>query len=368
LDLSAPCFTSGLITYLGNKRRLLPFLNEAFSLVRAECGGGKLTTLDPFCGSGAPARLLKAHSRDLWVADAEAYCATVARAGLANASEVDGDAVRHWIGWLNEHRLPPEGQTPGFIEAHYAPRDDEDIQPGERAFYTHENARAIDHIRHLIATEVPPGCRDACLSALLVEASVHANTSGVFKGFHKKGGVGHFGGRGETALARICAPIHLEAPVLTPFECPVHVLSRDANDLARDPALPDLDLAYLDPPYNQHPYGSNYFMLGLIDSGQPAPVPEGVSGITRDWRRSRYNSRREAAAALEDLVSHLRASFVVISYNAEGLIAQDEMARMLSRHGEWDLLEQDYSTYRGSRNLHGRSLRVKELLWVLRKG
>ena len=26
----------------------------------------------------------------------------------------------------------------------------------------------------------------------------------------------------------------------------------------------DLDLAYFDPPYNQHPYGSNYFMLNLL--------------------------------------------------------------------------------------------------------
>ena len=46
-------------------------------------------------------------------------------------------------------------------------------------------------------------------------------------------------------------------------------------ELAAD--LPPLDLVYLDPPYNQHPYGSNYFMLNLLVDYRaplkPSPAP-----------------------------------------------------------------------------------------------
>ena len=64
------------------------------------------------------------------------------------------------------------------------------------------------------------------------------------------------------ALRRIRGRIELEAPVLSRFECDYAVRQQDANELARQAR--DLDLAYVDPPYNQHPYGSNYFMLNLL--------------------------------------------------------------------------------------------------------
>ncbi|MDR0684304.1 MAG: DNA adenine methylase [Spirochaetaceae bacterium] len=39
-------------------------------------------------------------------------------------------------------------------------------------------------------------------------------------------------------------------------------MNGDSNKIINN--IPEVDLAYLDPPYNQHPYGSNYFMLNLI--------------------------------------------------------------------------------------------------------
>jgi adenine-specific DNA-methyltransferase len=105
--------------------------------------------------------------------------------------------------------------------------------------------------------------KDLLLGPLLSEASVHANTAGVFKGFYKNRhtGVGQFGGSGSDALTRILGRIVLEVPVLSLFECEYEVFQEDANALVHK--LRGLDLAYIDPPYNQHPYGSNYFMLNL---------------------------------------------------------------------------------------------------------
>ena len=215
--------------------------------------------------------------------------------------------------------------------------------------------------------ELPAALQPFFLGPLLSEASVHANTAGVFKGFYKDAstGIGKFGGRKGDALCRILGDIRLERPLLSRFSCETDVLQGDAAEVAS--RLPDLDLAYLDPPYNQHPYGSNYFMLNLlVDYEEPEAISK-VSGIPRNWKRSAYNRAGEAAAALESLVAALRARFVLVSFNSEGFIAQEEMLGILGRHGKVGVVERKYNAFRGSRNLSGRGLHVSEFLYVLEK-
>lgn len=86
LDLRNPFFSSHLITYIGNKRRLLPFLYKGFSKIRDKMGKDKLVVFDGFVGSGATARLLKAFASEIHVNDLEDYAETVNRAYLANKS------------------------------------------------------------------------------------------------------------------------------------------------------------------------------------------------------------------------------------------------------------------------------------------
>jgi adenine-specific DNA-methyltransferase len=365
IDLTDPYFNSQLITYIGNKRRLLPFLNEGFKYVIEKLGGDKLTILDGFSGSGAAARLLKSYAKKLYVNDLENYCYTINKCFLANRSDVDLDKVSSYIDYLNEYKL--SRSKPGPIELNYAPKDDDHILPGERVFYTNRNAKIIDNIRRLIDAKVPDKYRAFCLAPLLVAASVHTNTSGVFKGFHKKRGVGHFGGTGENALSRIKSEIALKAPLLSECECDVRVYQEDINKLVKSPKLPELDLAYFDPPYNQHPYGSNYFMLNLINDYDNFDIQEGVSGIIREWNRSAYNKRREAEAAMDNLLKNTDAKYILMSYNNEGIIPFDKLRVILKKHGKHKLMTSDYNTYRGSRNLRNRSIKVKEHLWILEK-
>lgn len=367
-DLANPFFTSHLITYIGNKRRLLPFLYKGFLDIRKRLKKDKLVSFDGFAGSGAVGRLLKGFSKELHVNDLEDYSETLNKAYLINRADVDLAKLKEHIDWLNANRLPRRRTAkPGFIERNYSPKDDDSIQPGERVFYTNANARIIDNLRRLIGGIEEEPYRTLCLAALLVKASVHTNTSGVFKGFHKRGGQGHFGGAGENALSRIKKEIMLEMPVLSDFHAKVRVHKRDTNELVRDRELPFFDLAYYDPPYNQHPYGSNYFMLNIINGGKPVEIQDGVSGIAKDWNRSAYNKRKQAEDALDSLLADTRASFIAVSYNDEGIIPIDTFKKILSKHGKWDVLQQDYNAYRGSRNLRNREIKVKELLWILEK-
>jgi len=366
LDLRDPYFSSHLITYIGNKRRLLPFLYKAFLEIRKKIGKDKLVILDGFVGSGSTARLLKAFASELHVNDLEDYSETVNKAYLSNKSETDLEKLKEYVNFLNTNKLKSKSKKAGFIETHYAPKNDKDVKKGERVFYTNKNAKIIDNLRKLI-DNIPEPYKCLCLAALIVKASVHNNTSGVFKGFHKKDGIGHFGGQGENALQRIKQEISLDVPIFSDFECPVFVHKRDTNELVKDKKLPVFDLVYYDPPYNQHPYGSNYFMLNIINEGKPREIQDGISGISKTWNRSAYNKRKIAEEAMERLLVDTRARYIAISYNDEGIIPIESFKSILSKHGKWKLMEQEYNTYRGSRNLKDRDIKVKELLWILEK-
>jgi len=357
--------TRQLITYIGNKRTLLGHIGIAVERVKQRLGKGKLRVVDLFSGSGVVSRYLKAHASLLISNDIEDYAAVISRCYLRNRSTVDFRALSEMVSELNT-KVTNEPFPPGFIEELYAPRDEANITREDRVFYTRENARRIDNYRRLIE-RVPSEMRDLLLGPLLSEASVHANTAGVFKGFYKNRhtGVGQFGGSGSDALTRILGRIMLEVPVLSLFECEYEVFQEDANVLVHK--LRGLDLAYIDPPYNQHPYGSNYFMLNLIVRYQrPAHISR-VSGIPTDWRRSGYNVRSKALPLLKDLLRSIDASFLLVSFNNEGFIPPERMRRALDELGPVEVIELPYNAFRGSRNFNNRSIHVTEYLFLVER-
>jgi adenine-specific DNA-methyltransferase len=201
----------------------------------------------------------------------------------------------------------------------------------------------------------------------LSEASIHANTSGLFKGFYKNSltGRGQFGGTGKDALTRILGNIELKLPVFSNFDCHSDVRCGDANIIVE--SVPEVDLAYLDPPYNQHPYGSNYFMLNLLlDYKKPENIST-VSGIPTNWQRSEYNKKQKIHEVMKDLVEKIKAKFLLVSFNSEGFISKEEMINLLNTVGKTQVLETKYNTFRGSRNLAGRNIHVKEYLYLVEK-
>jgi adenine-specific DNA-methyltransferase len=200
------------------------------------------------------------------------------------------------------------------------------------------------------------------------KASVHTNTAGVFKGFYKDTDTkkGSFGGKGKNALLRILGQIRMEVPVLSNFDSDSLVFQKDAATLAAD--LPELDLVYLDPPYNQHPYGANYFMLNYLHDYVPPAEFSRVSGIPTDWNRSDFNVKSKALASLQETVEPLNAKYVLISFNDDGFISPVEMRDFLTSLGTLSEVAIEYNTYRGSRNLHTRSDKVTEHLFLLQRG
>ncbi|NLK66864.1 MAG: DNA adenine methylase [Campylobacteraceae bacterium] len=350
-----------IITYIGNKRALLDFIESGLKVAKDELGKEKVSFCDLFSGSGIVARFAKAHSNFIVANDLELYSKIINECYLSNKTEKLSEQINALFPKISNTKELKKG----FIYELYSPKDDKNIKASDRAFYTNQNALIIDTIRQNIDEFCPANLKPYFIAPLLYEASVHANTAGIFKGFYKnKDGIGEFGGSGKNALSRITGKISLKKPVFSPFCVPFEVYQEDASLLAKSI---DTDICYIDPPYNQHPYGSNYFMLNLIaEYKKPTEISE-VSGITKEWNRSVFNQKRNAKDALFEIVNDLNSKFILISYNSEGFITKDEFLKGLSKFGKVEVIKQKYNAFRGSRNLRSRETHVKELLFILKK-
>lgn len=352
-----------IITYIGNKRKLLDNIATEVEAALEELGIDKARICDLFSGSGVVARRLKQYSSRLYANDLEEYSYVINDCYLTNQEDFNEDFYNKCLDKILSYQ-PVSG---GVITSNYAPKNDKSIKEGERAFYTHGNAVRIDTIREAIDKFAPESYKKFFLAPLLYEASVHANTSGVFKGFYKSktSNVGKFGGEGENALERILGSIELKKPIFSNYDCQVTLFKEDANVLVKH--LRGLDITYIDPPYNQHPYGSNYFMLNTIIENKVGHNISTVAGIPDDWNKSIYNKKNEAFNAFEQLVRDIDSKYLIISYNNEGFISLEEMQNMLSKYGELTTKEIDYIAFRGSRNLKNRNTHTTEYIFVLKK-
>ena len=230
-----------LITYLGNKRSLIKFIDNVVQIVKQDLGKDKLLIVDGFSGSGAVARYFKEHASLLITNDLEKYSKIINQSFLTNNNDIDFEEIEKYVKLLNDKKFRTDlGE--GIIEKLYAPKDTKNIQEGERCFYTNENAKIIDNIRRTIDLEIPKHLKDIFLSILLYKASVHNNTSGVFKGFYKgkKSPLGKFGGEAENALQRILGEISMESIILSDFNCESKCFQSDTNHLMSK--LKNLDL------------------------------------------------------------------------------------------------------------------------------
>ena len=364
-DFKSKYYTEQIITYIGNKRTLLKDIDEIIQSIKEKENKEKLDTADLFSGSGVVARLLKNNSNMVITNDLETYSKIINECFLSNKNDFNLKQFNKYLEEIN--RKIEEKPIKGIISKLYSPKDDLNIEAGERVFYTNANAMYIDSFRHYIDEVVPEEYKKYFLALLITEASIHVNTGGVFKGFYKdkNTGIGKFGGAAENALSRIKGEIVIKKPVLSNNYSKYQIYQEDAVFLSKK--LPKLDLVYLDPPYNQHPYGSNYFMLNLIIKNEEPQNISRVSGIPNDWNHSVFNKKNTALSSMDEIIKNLNSKYILISYNNEGFISFDEMKNMLMKYGNVETKQIKYNTFRGSRNLRNRDIHTKEYLFLLEK-
>jgi len=408
-----PYLREGLIAYIGNKRRLLSLIGDALH----QAAGGSLEGLnftDLFSGSGVVARYARTLGMTVTANDWEPYARVLAEAWLvpvpSDIERIFGSptGLAEAVEVLN--RLPVPEKEEEYLARFYAPSSmnpDEADYRRERLFYTRENALRLDAARNFLEkvdtgvfpegsipgkssgssggagiTGTVPSSGDPADSALrhslllapiIYGGATRVNTSGVFKAFHKG-----FGGHGKDALKRIITPIEFQPPLIIDAP-PGRVFSEDAGALAAGGAISDTDIIYLDPPYNQHQYGSNYHLLNTIVRWDkiPEPLEKGddgrllrKAGIREDWKdtKSLWCSRKTAAQAFDELMDALQAPLVLLSYSTDGIIPFEDLRSRCEAYGRVRLVANPYVTYRGGRQSNRRQDRNLEFVLIVEKG
>ncbi|MCF7928233.1 MAG: DNA adenine methylase [Spirochaetales bacterium] len=379
-----PYLQDQLIAYIGNKRALLGFLAEVFrslaDSLSAENANGRIKFLDVFAGSGAVARLANYLGYQVAANDWEPYsyylnsAYLTVRADELNGLFPDAGGFQAVLDRLNTD----EGSYEAYLSRFYAPQNTADADyRTERLFYTRENAVFLDRARERIEqwypgwSRLPADSRAAksvLLSGLIYQAATHVNTSGVFKACHKG-----FGGHGQDALERIMRPMQLSRPILINGSPENRVTQEDAADFVSKRSG---DICYLDPPYTVHQYGSNYHLLNTLalwdkpevnqERGYDGRLKE-KAGIRRDWKKTRsaYCYSSQAEDALNDLLRHIDARYIVLSYNSDGLIPYDRLLELLSRRGSVRVESRPYVTYRGGRRSNSVKASTFEFLMIV---
>jgi adenine-specific DNA-methyltransferase len=360
-------FKKQIITYMGNKRKFIPILSNIIDSIKLELNK-ELVLADGFSGSGIVSRLFKTKSKQLWTNDIAGYSETLNTCYLSTPSFQEYNKIQNNIDRANTFAHENTIKCEKWIRKHWAPEGK--IKKHHRAYYTEKNAKVIDRYRYFINT-LPEKERPHILAPLLVEASIHNNTSGQFSAFYKdEHGIGKYGGKKEIDVSRITGSIRLPMPLFSPKECDVHVSRSDTNDWVK--TLPDnIDLIYYDPPYNKHPYSIYFFMLDIINNWDTnQEIPDTNRGQPKNWTKSAYNSSKFAKKAFENLIQNTRATFILLSYNNGGIIPLNDFETILGKYGKIIKIPVEHKTYRKFQGIASYKRKkeqedVKEFLWLL---
>ena len=351
-----------MFTYLGNKRKLLEFIEGVVTDVKNATGKDKLRVLDGFTGSTVVARMLASHASEIHTNDLEYYSWVAAKCFLERPTEEQAARVRAHI----EHMNSIQEFVPGIIADMYAPRDTQNVKPGERCFFTHENALRVDTWRKYIDDHVEDDIRHWCLCPILIQMSLKANTYGHFKAFSKNSeDVGSF----EKCGDRVTTHMQLQVPIFNPNECTVTCHNESTNTLMDRLPEGSLDLVYLDPPYNAHEYSAFYFLHNVVCKNVRPTNVNAVTGLPKVRTKSDYNHKEAAVKAMRHLIERCTkvARYTLISYNDEGLVDQETWNDILAPYTV-RRIEQPYTRYAANtkKEKEGRK-EVLELLYLIHK-
>lgn len=308
-----------MVKYLGSKRLLLPAILEvvrSFPEVRS--------VVDLFSGTARVGHALKGAGYRVFANDHNAYAATLARAYVqADAERWQTDAER-LVAELDA--LPG---APGWFTRTYCE---------EARFFRPENGARIEAIRRAIAAKgLDPELEAILLVALLEAADRVDSTTGVQMAYLKQW------------APRAHNPLRLRVPAILPRAAHGAGEAHEADARAAAAALP-ADLAYLDPPYNQHKYLGNYHIWEtLVRGDEPEVYGTARKRVDCRTRRSPFNQRRDALAAMRELLAAVRAPRLLVSFSDEGFIPREAMEGLLAERGPVRVLAHDYKRYVGAK-------------------
>jgi adenine-specific DNA-methyltransferase len=308
-----------MIKYLGSKRLLASVLGDIATAV------GARSALDLFTGTTRVAQEFKRRGIEVTAVDSATYAEVLAQCYIAtDATAVDKDELAQALDELNA--LP--GAAGYFTETFCV----------ASRYFQPKNGARVDAMRDAIETRYTGDpLYPVLLTALMLAADRVDSTTGLQMAYLKQW------------AARAYNDIELRAPELLAG----HGTAIRGNAMSVIDVVPHVDLAYLDPPYNQHRYFTNYHVWETLVRWD-APEHYGIACKRIDARvdetHSPFNGKRSMPEAMHSVISRTKADVVVVSYNDESWVTPEEIEQWLRDAGHVDaaILAFDSKRYVGA--------------------
>ncbi len=294
-----------VIKYLGSKRALVPVLGDLAVAV------GARAAVDLFTGTTRVAQELKRRGLHVTAADIATYSKVLADCYVAtDADEIDEARLDQELARLNALAGRPGYFTETFCE--------------QARYFQPKNGARVDAIREDLDQRRDDPLFPVLLTSLMLAADRVDSTTGVQMAYLKEW------------APRAHRDLELRRPELIPGAGTA--IRGDAVELVD--GLATTDLMYLDPPYNQHRYFTNYHVWETLVRWD-SPEHYGIACKRADSRdeatRSVFNVKRRMPDAFGDLVARVRAEVVVVSCNDEAWLQPGQVVARLQEAGHEDV-------------------------------
>ncbi len=313
------------MNYIGSKQSLLDFLETTIEEFTGYKEGDGFVFGDLFAGTGVVGQRYKEKGHSVISNDIQYYSYVLNKHYIENIPELD-DSLLEYFNNLNPVK--------GFIYNNYC-----EGSGSGRNYFTNENGMKCDAVRIELerlyrAGEINDNLYFYYLASLINSIDKYANTASVYGAFLK----------------------HIKKPAQKEFMLellPVgngnigKVYNEDINELIKKVGG---DVLYIDPPYNNRQYCSNYHVLETI-AKYDTPKLRGVTGLRDEtYQKSKYCSKRTVIDIFEDLIKNADFKYIILSYNNEGLMDLKTIKDIMSKYGEYDFFTKEYRRFKADRD------------------
>lgn len=336
------------MNYIGSKKSLLSFIENSVKQVIEE---KNFTLIDLFAGTGAVGQHFKKLGNKIIANDLQLYSYVLNKNYIENHKPLNFSNLLPTLPPNNEPILfiTPEQVVcnylnnlqgkEGFIFNNYCLGGKTNEIFG-RQYFSDYNGKKADAIRLKIEDWKNTGFITEneyyfLLASLIESLDKVANTASVYGAYLKK--------------LKKTAKVGLDFQPAT-FFCgdeEHQVFNQNAEDLI---TIVKGDVLYLDPPYNQRQYATNYHLLETI-AKYDNPKIYGKTGL-RDYsnQKSNFCYKEKASQSLLHIVKNANVKYIFLSYNNEGIIPLSEIKRILSSRGNYGCFTKDYVRYKADSN------------------
>ena len=328
------------MNYIGSKFSILDFIDETIEdFVKPQ--NNNLVLCDIFSGTAAVGKYFKRKGYTIISNDIEYYSYITTKHFIENNSDITFLKLKkQGIEDIFKYLNTLEGKK-GFIYNNYSIGGTKGKE-FERQYFSDSNALKIDAIRMCI--EEWKGKRlidenEYCflITSLIESADKVANTASVYEAFLKKL-------KRSAEKEIVLEPVEI---LKTNNNRKNVVYNKDCNELIKEISG---DILYLDPPYNNRKYDTNYHMLETI-ALYDNPTIKGKTGVRCETtKKSKYCIKKEATGALEELIKNANFKYILLSYNDEGIIPIEEIKKIMLKYGKYKCYGRKHRRFKADRN------------------